>query len=127
MSQRCRRDDGWVSVELAIVTPVLLFLVCAFITLLSVAAQRVNFTAALRDCAVAAARWEAPDAIAERAVAQLPGLDAVTVVVDEAPQRGPDLGQEQVTVTLRAQVPMPRPFAFVRLHWTDAVVVPVGA
>ncbi len=119
MVQDCRRDGGWVSVELAIITPVLLFLVSIFVTLLGVCAQRVNFSATLRNCAIAASRLESSTALATMARDSLPGLR--NVVVDVATGDGDD-----VRVTLQARLSLPAPLRFVALHWSESLVAHVS-
>jgi len=115
MSQRDRRDGGWVSVELAIITPVLLFLVSVFVTLLGISTQRVNFMATLRDCAIAAARLEPAQSLTSQARDSLPGLQDVVVDVVGS--------SRDLRVTLHGRMPLPAPLQAIDLDWSESLVV----
>lgn len=118
MSQRHRRDGGWVSVELALITPVLLFLVSLLIVLLAVATQRVNFVATLRECAIAASHLETQEVMTNHARASLPGLRGVSVRLVDA--------DAVSMVTLSARLQLPPPLTAIRLQWLESAAVVVG-
>jgi hypothetical protein len=115
---RLRGDDGWASVELAIITPALVFLVAVFVSLIGVATQRVNMVATLRDVAIAVSRSEDITTIAAGARAELPGFQDVQIRLSDSVE---DRGWRTVTVT--AHHPLPPPLSFLKLSWSESMRV----
>ena len=115
-----RDESGWASVELALITPALLFVAFVLGVAISAAGDRARVVVAAHDGALAAMRMSSAADVQTVVTSELAGMRDIKVVVDDVSTSG---NERLLRVCVDAHRPLPRPFAAASSGWRECATV----